>query len=81
MKCIFCEEPIAMGDELHRNPIGTADGPRIAHYECALRQVVGGVNHQRGRCTCCGGTEPPDPPRLTRREAALAAARFFERKR
>jgi len=43
------------------------------HYECHLRGIIGGVNHLRKNCTCCGGTEPPDPPELTKRQAARAA--------
>jgi hypothetical protein len=35
--------------------------------------MIGGLNHLLGRCTCCGGTEPPDPPEMTPRQAALAA--------
>lgn len=52
----------------------------VFHYECSFRSICGGVNHQLGRCHCCGGTEDPDPPHLTRREAALAATRLFEQR-
>ncbi len=51
------------------------------HYACHLRSIVGGLNHQRGCCTCCGGTEPPDPAGLTRREAAEAAVAEWEGQR
>lgn len=74
--CIHCEEPIGEGDD----GIRYANGP-VAHYECQLRSVVGGVNHILGRCSCCGGTEDPDPPGMTRREAAKAAVRLYERRR
>jgi hypothetical protein len=77
--CLFCDEPIAMGDELHRFPIGTEDGARIAHHECAFRAVSGGVNHLRGLCTCCGGTLDPDPPNVTKREAARLALAEWKR--
>jgi hypothetical protein len=47
------------------------------HYECHFRSIIGGLNHLRGRCTCCGGTEPPDPPELSKREAAAEAVKFW----
>ena len=31
------------------------------------------LNPLRGVCTCYGGSEPPDPPDMTLREAARAA--------
>lgn len=43
--------------------------------------VVGGLNQQFGRRFCCGGTEPPDPPSLSRRDAAREAADHFQRSR
>jgi hypothetical protein len=50
------------------------------HALCQLRQLVGGLNHLRGTCTCCGGTDDPDPPGLSRRNAAIAASVEFARK-
>lgn len=73
--CVHCVEPIAEGEAGLRY----VNGP-VAHYECQLRGVIGGVNHILGRCTCCGGKEDPDPPGMTRREAAKAAARLWERR-
>lgn len=73
--CIHCGEPIDAGDAGMRY----SNGP-VAHYECQLRGVVGGVNHILGRCTCCGGEEDPDPPGMTRRQAAQAAVRLYERR-
>ena len=70
-----------MGDELARHPIGTEHGARVAHQECALRAIIGGVNHLRGLCTCCGGTLPPDPPNVTQREAARLAVAEWKRQR
>lgn len=69
--CIWCQEPIEDGDDGQLYNTGL-----VTHVECLLRQVVGGVNHQLGRCSCCGGTEDPDPPGMTAREAARAAARL-----
>lgn len=47
------------------------------HRECSMRSVIGGYNHLRGTCSCCGGSDPPDPPEMTKREAALAAVRYW----
>lgn len=69
--CTYCGEPVLPAD---RYPIPNAE----MHTDCFIRGVVGGVNHQLGKCKCCGGTEPPDPPGMTLREAARAAVRLFE---
>lgn len=76
MLCFECNEPIAG----HIDWITVSSGAiwtGARHRECALRAVVGGLNHQLGRCTCCGGTEPPDPREMTKREAALAAVAYY----
>ena len=52
--------------------------PALWHSECFRRSMIGGVNHLKGTCTCHGGTDPPDPPSLTRRQAALEAVRYWE---
>jgi hypothetical protein len=67
--CQWCDEPLLPDDE--RAPGLTPP----AHWECGLRSVTGGLNHLRGLCSCCGGTEDPDPQGMTRREAAQAAAK------
>ena len=67
--CPWCSEPITPNDE--RAPGLTP----LTHWECGLRSVAGGLNHLRGLCSCCGGTEEPDPPEMSRREAAQAAAK------
>jgi len=77
--CPHCGESIQSGG----NPTMMVPIPHIAdpetyymnyyHYECHIRMVVGGLNHLRGTCVCCGGEDPPDPPEMTRRQAALAA--------
>lgn len=74
--CTWCEELIGAEDSGFLQPGHVDEPPALAvfHRECMLRMVVGGVNHQRGTCTCCGGTEPPDPEGATRREAAQIAA-------
>lgn len=77
MECLWCGEP---GENLTQETLLGADGvARVGgmHQACALRAVIGGVNHLRGVCTCCGGTEPPDPPQLTRYQAAWAAVHYW----
>jgi hypothetical protein len=70
--CLYCDEPITSADRTdpHIHP--------PAHWECAARAVIGGLNHQQGKCLCCGGTEPPDPPGMSRRQAAKAALEWFQ---
>jgi len=66
MTCDHCSTPIEpadLADHVH--------GGRF-HYFCIVRMVVGSVGHQLQRCSCYGG-DASDPPRLSRREAALAA--------
>lgn len=69
--CIMCEEAIEPGDVGTINTAG-----QIAHHACSIRAVIGSVGHQLGKCSCFGGTEE-DPPGLTRRQAAEAAAALF----
>jgi len=77
--CARCDEPIEAGDDgVLMWHIG--GGYRPLHYECQLRQIVGGLNHQMGRCYCCGGDQPPDPPGSTKREAARAATSYYHAK-
>ena len=56
------------------------DGNFLLHLECIVRQVVGSVAHQEGRCSCHGG-DGTDDPRLTQRESARRAFEMFERRR
>lgn len=69
--CAHCQELIADGDD------GFANGSHVMHYACQVRGLVGGANHVLGTCSCCGGKMPPDPPGLTRREAALVAEKIW----
>lgn len=79
MECWRCRDPIAEG-ESGVMPDDVLRWERPMHRECFLRGIVGGLNHQLRRCTCCGGDQPPDPPELTRREAAKQAVEAWERK-
>lgn len=83
--CFWCGEPV-LPEEVATERVFVMDGARRGamrdrHRECAIRAVIGSVGHQRGKCSCFGGTEE-DPPGMTRREAALAAkAEWAERLR
>ncbi len=78
--CFHCEEKIQQDDNGFISLfIGNGGSKEIVHhYECQMRIIVGGANHLRGMCTCCGGTMQPDPPGLTIRKAALLAVKVLE---
>ena len=65
--CAHCGEPI----EEPQIAWGPFDGSPL-HSECRGRLLLGGLNHFRRLCRCYGGSLPPDPPGLSRREAAQA---------
>lgn len=70
--CDWCKEPIEGEPSDQRLLCATM------HPECLIRAVIGSLEHQRGVCSCYGGTER-DPPELTVRQAAkLAADNFHE---
>lgn len=77
MVCSHCDELIEAGDSGMWQAHIELDRPhavgRPVHRECVIRSIVGSVGHQEGRCSCFGGTEE-DPPGMTKREAARAAA-------
>lgn len=75
--CFWCAELFVPGDRGVTIPhIDQTIAHMPSHLECHYRQIVGGLNHLQGQCTCCGGSAPPDPPGLTKREAAKAAFAF-----
>jgi hypothetical protein len=76
-ECGWCPEPIAPDDNGFLLPNRISGELQPWHYECYLRLVLGGVFHQAGKCGCHGGTSPPDPPDMTKREAARAAVAFW----
>lgn len=79
LRCFHCDELIAPDDDAQMPVIRLQEGATVGHYhhECVVRLVIGGANHLQSRCTCCGGTEPPDPPQLTKRQAARMALNIW----
>lgn len=75
MNCPLCEEPIELG-EVRRNELPpsitlyTPEGPRQAHRECMLREVMGGIGHHIAHEYCCTQLNDPDAG-LTRRQSGL----------
>lgn len=67
--CGWCDEAIRVGEFAPQR--GTP-----VHYYCAVRGVVGPLDHQ-ARGPHEGGDCLPDDPALTKREAALASYRYW----
>ena len=88
--CPWCAESIEDGDHGFLIPTASIDGEQVPmidgvpvrawHRECFLRQVVGSLGHQEGRCSCHGGTED-DPVGFSPRQAARMALANFEARR
>jgi hypothetical protein len=86
--CFHCEEAldsddlgVAMGVLKTNGPGGmTVCDEEPYHRECFLRLVVGSVAHQERRCTCFAGTANEDESGMTKRQAALAALKTYERR-
>ncbi len=75
--CLRCGEPIAAGDQGWVYDRDTSFW--AVHYECRMREIVGSVAHQEGRCSCFGG-DGSDDEFETKREAARAAVKLFHEK-
>jgi hypothetical protein len=79
--CFYCEEAVFDSPSLIWVPNlgGPGEQPERKpwHAECMSRSIIGGLNHLKCQCSCYGGTEPPDPPEMTRHEAALAAVEYY----
>jgi hypothetical protein len=75
--CRHCDEPIAAGDDGWVLP----PGKQPFHRACFLRGIVGSVAHQQHRCSCyVRGSNLEDDPKLTCRQAAEAAADYYDRR-
>jgi hypothetical protein len=78
-ECLHCGEFLMPDDIVDPIIYIGESGPekRYRHQACAIRVVIGGLNHLRGTCQCDGGPDEPDPPEMTKREAALAAVAYW----
>lgn len=57
-------------------------GDKVAHENCNFRSIVGSVAHIEKRCSCfVAGSTEGDPEGMTKREAANAARKAFEKSR
>lgn len=76
--CLYCQEPIAEGDQGVVMPFYSVNGASevAQHRACVVRTVIGSVGHLKKKCTCYGGTEE-DPPDMTRRQGAEAAMLYL----
>lgn len=71
MRCMYCREEVGEDGEVIN------DGKDRLHLDCMTRMLVGSVGHQNKTCSCYGGHDE-DPPGLTAREAATAAAKLHK---
>lgn len=71
--CPYCTEEVTRSD---RTAWVTPWSPKIAHYECAYRQMVGSVRSQQGLEKRTGGPDE-DPSDVIPRADALAALRYY----
>jgi hypothetical protein len=80
--CQRCGEPIVAGDCGWLIPYHDGKGfPTEVpyHHVCHMRGIVGSVAHQQRRCSCyVPGATCGDDPKLTRRQAAEAALKFWQ---
>lgn len=75
--CPFCDEPVEPTDA---GPVTINGVPNSAHRNCLIRSSSGSVAHFYYRCSCyVEGSTEHDPPGMTRREAADAAAALWMR--
>ncbi|HEY7233875.1 MAG TPA: hypothetical protein VH539_06975 [Gemmatimonadaceae bacterium] len=79
--CFHCDELIVDGDDGFAIPsFAHNEGIIYLHRECQLRGVLGSVSHIQKLCSCyVPGSLCGDPEGMTRREAARAAVREYER--
>ena len=73
--CVYCDEPLH--GEVAQGTIYTEQGPRHGHYQCALREVLGGIGHLVAHEFWCVQRHDPDGG-LTRRQSALLVAEYVK---
>ena len=74
--CIYCGEPLH-GD-VSPQTIGTMEGPRHGHYQCALREVMGGIGHLIAHDYWCGTPRHDPDAGLTYRQSAKLVWEFVQ---
>lgn len=75
--CSWCNEMVTEDDEGF-----FIDGDKKPyHIECHLRSITGGANHLLKLCSCFGGDEEPDPPQLSKHDAAKLAYKIFNQQK
>lgn len=78
--CQRCGEPIRAGDCGWMIPYYDGEAREVPyHHACHLRGILGSVAHQQRKCSCyVPGATCGDDPKLTRRQAAEAALKFWQ---
>ena len=66
-----------MWGDAAQDPIATADGLRITHWQCSLRSVTGGIGHLIAHDYWCGAPRHDPDAGLTYRQSALLAAAWM----
>jgi hypothetical protein len=74
--CVYCDEPIH--GEQAEGTIFTEEGPRHGHWQCALREVLGGIGHHIAHEYWCGAPRHDPDAGLTRRQSALLVAAWVQ---
>ena len=81
VSCVRCFELILpLSDLMPAHPVqdGLTGATLNEHLECSIRSVIGSVNHLNKTCSCfVPGSTEGDPPGMTRRQAAKAAADLY----
>jgi hypothetical protein len=65
MICVYCDEPILPTDAW--SPLNAVQN---GHYECGLREVMGGIGHHLAHEYWCGEPHHDPDAGLTRRQSA-----------
>ena len=78
--CPLCEEPVTaeQARDPRAQPIGGLGGDRIAHRECLLRDVMGGIGHLTDHVYWCHEMHDPDGGRTLRQSALEVDAWLHE---
>jgi hypothetical protein len=79
-RCENCKEELEADDDV--TMMNVAGNLKPMHRNCQLRLIIGSVAHIERRCSCfVPGSDENDPPGMTIRQAADAAAEAFRRQR